>query len=177
VLVSPAADVFATFTNVMRLAHDDLAEAKPGIASAIAGCLERTAAVLDDAMREGLLNVLHDDRLFTHYWSDAEQFRASMAAQARPEAQFDVESFFAVLGDFAGRGAARLSSDAIRCPALAIFGADDRVTRHAEQRQAVMAAVPHARIDVFDGCSHYLHLDRPEGFLDTVVSWASSKAL
>jgi len=36
VMVAPAADAFVTFTNVLRLAHEDLIDTQPYIASAIA---------------------------------------------------------------------------------------------------------------------------------------------
>jgi len=34
----------------------------------------------------------------------------------------------------------------------------------------------HARVEVVDGCSHYVHLDRPQHFVDMVVEWAESAA-
>jgi pimeloyl-ACP methyl ester carboxylesterase len=37
----------------------------------------------------------------------------------------------------------------------------------------VRDAIPHARLAVLDGCSHYLHLDRPRAFLDALVEWAA----
>jgi pimeloyl-ACP methyl ester carboxylesterase len=174
VLVTPAADPFVTYCNVLRLAHEDLERSKPGVASTIAGCLERSRAVLDAEMREGMMNVLQDDRLFTHYWADAEQMAASMAARARPEAQFDLDSFFAVLADFGERGASLLSTAPISVRALVLFGAHDRITRVSEQQRAVRAAMPEARIEVMDGCSHYLHLDQPGRFFGTVVNWAAA---
>lgn len=175
VLVTPGADAFVTYCSVLRLAQEDLAETKPEVASAIAETLALTRVVMDDAMREGMWNVLNDERLFTHYWADRHQMQAAMAARARPEAQFDVDSFFAVLGEWQ-QGAARLSSVPITLPTLALFGADDRVTAADEQRAALRAAAPAARIEVVDHCSHYLHLDRPQDFVDRVVAWATEKA-
>jgi len=173
VIIAPGADTFATFTNVLRLGHEDLRAAKPEIASTIATCLERTRAVFDESLREGLLNVLHDDRLFTHYWANPEQMAASAAAQAQPEAQFDVESFFAVLSEFGNRGATLLSSP-VHIPALGLFGARDRITPFEEQITALEAGFPGVRTEVLDGCSHYLHLDRPQQFVDRVVEWANA---
>jgi pimeloyl-ACP methyl ester carboxylesterase len=123
-------------------------------------------------MRKGLLNVLHDERIFTHYWADPRQMQASMAARAQPEAQFDTDSFFAVLTEFGRRGGTVLSAGAVTVPTLALFGADDRITSIDEQRGAVGGAIPHARIEVVDGCSHFVHLDRPQHFVDRLVEWA-----
>jgi pimeloyl-ACP methyl ester carboxylesterase len=175
VIVAPGANGFATFCNVLRLAHEDLAGVKPEVASAIADSLGRTGAVVDAAMRDGLMNVLlHDDRLFTHYWGDPGQMQASMAARARPDAQFDVESFFAVLSDFGERGASLLSTGPVIVPTLTLFGAQDRITRFEEQRDTIQTAIPDGRIEVLDGCSHYLHLDRPRHFVEIVADWATS---
>jgi len=174
VIVAPGADTFATFTNVLRLGLEDLQSTKPEIASAIASSLEWTRAVLDEPMREGLLNVLHDDKLFAHYWANPEQMAASAAAQARPAAQFDVESFFAVLSGFGNQGATLLS-DAVRVPALGLFGARDRITPFEEQRAALEAGIPGVRMEVLEGCSHYAHLDRPQQFVDRVVEWANAQ--
>jgi pimeloyl-ACP methyl ester carboxylesterase len=176
VVVAPSVDTFATFTNVLRLAHEDLREVKPNVASTIADCLLRTRTVLDDAMREGLMDVLQDERLFTHYWADPAQFEASMSALARPEAQFDAESFFAVLGGFAQRGDACLSAATVNVPTLVLFGDRDRITPGAEQRGAIRAVAPDAQIEVVEGCSHYVHLDRPRHFIDVVVTWAAARA-
>ena len=173
VLVAPGADPVATFRNVMRVAREDLSETLPDVAETIDGCLGRTRAFFDEAMRDGLMNVLHDQKLFTHYWADPAQMQASFAARARPEGEFDLESFFAVLGDFAERGDALFSTAPVTVPTLVLFGAEDRITPLHEQRVAIKAAIPHARIDVVTGCSHYVHLDRPEYFADIVVDWAS----
>jgi pimeloyl-ACP methyl ester carboxylesterase len=128
---------------------------------------------MDEAMREGMMNVLHDDRLFTHYWADAGQLEASMAARARPDAEIDLDSFFAVLTDFGERGATLLSTGPVTTPTLTLFGARDRVTPFEEQHRAVHGAIPHASMEVLDGCSHYVHLDRPGHFVETVVNWAA----
>jgi esterase len=176
IVVGPSADPFPALSNVLRLAHQDLGEAKPHIASAIAACLARTSALFDEAMQEGLMNVLHDERLFTHYWADATQMQASMAARARPEAQFDVESFFAVMTSFAQRGASLLSPP-VNVPALVLFGARDPITTLDEQRSAIEGALPAARMHAIDGCGHYLHLDRPGLFVDLVGEWGLEPVL
>ena len=176
VLVAPGADAFLTFTNILRLAHEDLVGAKPEAASAIAECLERTRAVLDESMRIAMMNALHDTRLFSHYWADSRQFEISMAALAQPEGHFDAESFFAVLTGFGERGASLLSTDPVTVPTLALFGGSDRITPLDEQRRALEAAVPAARMKALDGCSHYVHLDRPRHFTDIVLQWVTANS-
>lgn len=176
VLVAAAADAFVTFKNVLRLAHEDLIDTQPDIASAIAESLRRTRAVLDEPMRQGLLNVLRDDRIFTHYWTNRSQMDTSMAARARPDAQFDPDSFFGVLAQFGQRCGTLLPAGPVAIPALVLFGTHDRITSIDEQRGSIDALIRHARIEVVDGCSHYVHLDRPQHFVDIVVEWAESTA-
>jgi pimeloyl-ACP methyl ester carboxylesterase len=173
VFVAPNVDTFEGYRNVLRLAHEDLIETNPEAASAIARSLADTRAVLDAAMRDGILNALYDDRIFTHYFADADQMRRTMAAWSSAEGQFDVDSLFAVLADFGQRGHSLLSTAPVTVPTLALFGAHDRVTSAEEQSPALRAAVPGARIEVLDGCSHFVHLDRPQYFVDIVVAWAS----
>ena len=172
VLVAPGLDMFTCYTNVLRLGQEDLSDTLPAVASSLGDCLGRTRHVLDEAMREGVLLVLRDERLFTHYWADADQFRASMAAQARPDGQFDLDSFLSVLTDFGQRGPTLLSNAPVTTPTLVLFATADRVTTAAEQRPVVQAAIPHADIRVLDHCSHYLHLDRPDDFVDLIERWA-----
>jgi pimeloyl-ACP methyl ester carboxylesterase len=172
VLVAPGLDMFAAYCNVLRLGREDLADTLPEVASSLGECLSRTRRVIDDALREGLLLVLRDERLFGHYWADADQFRASMAAMARPDAQFDLDSFFGVLTDCGERGGSLLSTAPVTTSTLVLFGVLDRITTVADQRPVVEAAVPHADIRVLDGCSHYLHLDRPDEFVSLLERWA-----
>ncbi len=173
VLIVPGIDAFSTFTNVLRLAHRDLAEANAPAASAISGSLGRTRNVLDEPMREGMMNALLDDRLFTHYFVDARQLEACLGCYSRPDAQFDAESFFAVLTDFAARRNEVLSTATIGVPTLALFGTNDPITPLNEQRPALEVAVPGVCVKLLEQCSHYAHLDRPQQFVDVVVEWAS----
>lgn len=175
-LVAPAVDTFACFRNVLRLAQRDLAHVKRDVSAAIAGCLSRTRATLDDAMREGLLNALHDDRLFTHYFAGDEPLRKTMEARARPGGQFDAESFFAVMNGLHDGGGALLSTAPISVPALALFGALDPVTPLADQRDPLRASIPDCRIEALDDCNHYLHLEQPYRFAEIVIRWATSLA-
>jgi 3-oxoadipate enol-lactonase len=52
---------------------------------------------------------------------------------------------------------------AIRCPTLAIRGADDQVTP-AEDMQAMAAAIPGATFAAVAGAGHLAHIDAPEAF-------------
>ena len=168
-LVAPSVDCFATFRNVLRVARGDMAENQPEAAAAIARALARTRGFFDEPMREGLQLAARDERLLTHYFADTDQCLAAAAASSGPEAQFDAESFFAVLSDFAARGASLLSAGAVPVPVLALFGSADPITRMDEQAPALRAAVPDARIECVEGCSHFLHLDRPRRFLEILL--------
>jgi pimeloyl-ACP methyl ester carboxylesterase len=175
VLIVPGVDAFSTFTNVLRLAQRDLADVNAPAASAIAESLTCTRRVLDEAMHAGMMNALLDDRLFTHYFVDPRQLEACFACYARPDAQFDAESFFAVLRDFGNRRDAVLLKTAVTIPTLALFGTDDPITPLNEQRAALEAAAPGVGVRMLEGCSHYAHLDRPQQFVDTVVEWVRAR--
>jgi pimeloyl-ACP methyl ester carboxylesterase len=174
-LVAPSANLLATYRNVLELASEDLREVKPDVAAAIEACHARTRMILDEAMREGILLALQDERLFTHYFVNAEQLQAVAAAQARPEAQFDVESMLAVLADFGTHGPSIAPTPPVTTPCLILFAVQDVVSPSDEHQAMVLAAIPGAHIVTMDGCSHYPHLDRPQPFVDVVVGWAQAK--
>jgi pimeloyl-ACP methyl ester carboxylesterase len=174
VLVAPSTDLFSTFVNVLRLAHEDLAGTNPAVAAGLARCLAGTTQFFDAPMREGLELVLHDDRLFTHYWADPVQMQASLAARAQPGGQFDVESFFAVLGDLAVHSRTLLAEGPVSASTLALFGPLDRVTPFDEQERPLRVAVPQAQVEPVAGCSHYVHLDRPDWFIGRLARWSRS---
>lgn len=175
ILVAPSADNLTTFRNVMRIARDDFAPANAQLSATIDSALQRTRAVLDDAMREGLLAAVQDERLFTHYFVDGEQLQQTAAAWARPGGQFDMDSFLAVLADFGQRhGASLLEGAQVSAPALALFGGADPITPMAEQVGPLRRALPDVQIEVVEGCSHCLHLDRPQHFVDRLLDWVTS---
>ena len=169
VLVSPTTDHFAVFIRILRLAEQDLASEQPDVASALGTSLARTRSLMDHAMREALQHALHDPVLFTHYWADPAQFQASIAAWAKPEAQFDPESFFAVLADFAQVAHAR---EPVSVPALLVFGGRDPIAPVADVAEGVLETLPGARVEVFEDGGHFVHLDRPDRFVETVMEWA-----
>jgi pimeloyl-ACP methyl ester carboxylesterase len=175
-LVAPSVDNFATFRNVLRLAGGDLADGQPEVASAIASALARSRVFFDESMREGLQLSARDERLFAHYFANADQRLAAAAASTGPEAQFDAESFFAVLSDFAARSTSLLSTGPVSVPVLALFGSADPITPMDEQVPALRAAVPDVRIECVDGCSHFLHLDRPRRFLEILLDADSTSS-
>ena len=120
-------------------------------------------------MREALQHALNDSKLFTHYWADPAQFQASVSAWSSSEAQFDVESFFAVLADFARSSG---PTPPISTPALLLHGGRDPITPVAQVMNGMLEKVPGATVEVFDDGGHFVHLDRPERFVDTIVDWA-----
>jgi proline iminopeptidase len=174
ILVAPSADNLTTFRNVLRIARDDFFQVNGGLSAIAGSALQRTRAVLDDAMREGLLAAVQDERLFTHYFVDGEQLQRTAAAWARPGGQFDLESFLAVLADFGRRGASLLDGARVSAPALALFGGDDPITPMEEQLPALRRALPDARVEVVEHTSHCLHLDRPQLFVDRLCAWSAA---
>jgi pimeloyl-ACP methyl ester carboxylesterase len=171
VLVTPSLDPFLSLRNVLRLAQQDLVSAAPETSEALGRTADATRTLMDDAMCDGLPLVLQDPKIFTHYWADQEQFAASMAAQAAPEAQFDVDSFFGVF-----RGLTdwlpRRSCAPLHVPALALSGGCDPIAPRREQDATLAVELPDAKSIVFDDAGHFLHLDRPGRFSDAVVRWA-----
>jgi pimeloyl-ACP methyl ester carboxylesterase len=120
------------------------------------------------------MNALHDERLFTHYFADVDQLQATVEAWRRPDGGFDLDSFLSVLGGYGERGAAFLATGTVTAQTLALFGALDPVTPFDDQVPALRAAIPGCRIETLANCSHYVHLDRPRAFVDTVLEWAAS---
>jgi pimeloyl-ACP methyl ester carboxylesterase len=173
-LITPSADNAMTFRNVLRIAGADLAEVNPDLAARINTALAHTRAVFDAAMRDGLMAAVQDDRLFAHYFADAGQLQLSAAAWSPPEAQFDLESFLAVLTGFGRRGGSLLSESRVAVPALALYGAQDPITPMSEQVAALRTALPDCRVELVEGCSHCLHLDRPRHFVERVLDWTAS---
>jgi pimeloyl-ACP methyl ester carboxylesterase len=174
VLVAPSADPFVAFRNVVHVAHRCAVDAGLPVAAQFADCAARTRRVLDEPMRLAFETVLANallGPLFSHYWVDQDRFRSALAAQAQPEAQFDVASFFAVLEDLGNRWPSFKSPQPVTTPTLVLFADQDPVTKSEEQADAVSAEIPHARIEIIDRCGHFIHLEQPDRFLETVVNW------
>ena len=179
-LISPCADPFAAFRNILDLAQECAAERGFTVAAQLAECELQTRELLDDAMRRGFHLVLQNPPLLFHvfarYWSDQERFQAAIAAQACPEAQFDEESFFSVLEDFCARGDSLKSPTPVYAPVLALFAEHDPVCKPAEQSETIRAEVPDSIIENVQGCGHFLHLEQPDAFVQRTLAWASSAA-
>lgn len=171
VLAAPSVRPWASLRNVMRTAAEDLEEDGHAAAAPLAQCAAQTTTLMDDAMREGLPLVLEDPRIFTHYWFDPARMAASLEAQAFPGARFDVDSFFAVMGGLAGAATA-LPTLPRSVPALAVFGAQDPIARQSDQHEALLRIAPEAEIASLRNASHFLYLDQPDAFVQTLISWA-----
>lgn len=172
VLIAPAADHFGVFGRILRLAERDLASDQPHIAASLASCLTRTRSFMDADMHEALRLALNDQKLFGHYWANPDQFQASLAAWLAAQAQFDAESFFAVLDGFVRRPAER--DPVVTSPALLVYGATDPISPVAEVADGVLKKLPAARVEVLENASHFVHLDRPQRFVDLVLEFASA---
>lgn len=174
VLTGPSPDPCAGLLRVLRLARQDLAGDQPEMASKLADCITRTRSLMDPAMHEAVGLALNDRKLFTHYWADPAQFEKSVAALMTPAAQFDAESFFAVIGDFAKRWPRPRRIDApLTTPTLVVCGGRDPITPHTETIAGVLDEIPSATIEVFEDAGHFVHLDRPERFIDAMIGWAA----
>lgn len=172
VLTGPSPDPYAGLLRVLRLAQQDLAGDQPEMASKLADCLIRTRLLMDPAMHEAVGLALNDQKLFTHYWADPAQFEKSITALMAPEAQFDAESFFAVIGEFAEHWPRRVEAP-LTTPTLVVCGGRDPITPHTETLQGVLGEIPDATVEIFEDAGHFVHLDRPERFVDTMIGWAA----
>lgn len=171
-LAAPSADPFGAFRNVLALAAADFAAERPDAAASLRDCIARTRTLMDDAMREGLPLALADPRLFSHYWVDPARADAAFRQLSSPEAQYDVESLFAVLGDFqacSSRGAGEAMA-----PTLALFADRDPIAPIDQQEVPLRALFAAAIVERFEDCSHCLHLDQPERFVRRLDLWAAS---
>jgi pimeloyl-ACP methyl ester carboxylesterase len=59
--------------------------------------------------------------------------------------------------------------DAIRCPVLLIWGDRDRLVFH-RGAQRLLAAVPEARLELFEGCGHSPQLECPERVVELLLA-------
>lgn len=171
VLTGPSPDPYVGLLRVLRLAQADLADDLPEVASKLGECLTRTRSLMDSAMQDAVGLALNDQKLFTHYWADRAQFEKSVAAMAVPEAQFDAESFFAVATDFAQQWPRRIEKP-LTTPTLIVCGGRDPITPYTETVRGVLDEIPDATVEIFEDAGHFVHLDRPEQFVDTMIGWA-----
>lgn len=58
----------------------------------------------------------------------------------------------------------------ISCPTLIACGRQDEWSPVA-QHEAMAAAIPNARLEVFETCGHFLPLEQPEGFNKALDQW------
>ncbi len=62
----------------------------------------------------------------------------------------------------------------IACPTLIACGREDEWSPVA-QHEAMAAAIPGARLEVFENCGHFLPLEQPEGFNAALRAWMNLK--
>lgn len=58
---------------------------------------------------------------------------------------------------------------ALRCPVLLIWGDRDRLVFHRGARR-LLAAVPSARLELFEGCGHSPHIERPDRVAELLLA-------
>lgn len=64
----------------------------------------------------------------------------------------------------------------IKVPTMGMFGNRDIVVSH-KQWKALLAGIPHARIERFEKAGHFIMLDEPQRFAETLKDFLDSEAL
>ncbi len=166
VLVAPACDLTNAFSRVLGLAASDLEAGQPDASRRLKVLIGQTRHFSDSAMREGLDLAATDPILFTHYWQDPVALTAFAAAAQFADGQFRPDVFFTVL-DGLGRHSSEfaITTDT---PALAVFATADPVVDAAVTLPAARKVFSRLSIDTFVDAGHWLHLERPEAFLQLV---------
>lgn len=65
---------------------------------------------------------------------------------------------------------ARPVIEQIKCPALILAGRDDPLST-PQRNEALAAQIPHAKLIIFDDCSHFPMLEYPEKTTDALRCW------
>lgn len=176
VLVSPMLDLHEGHRRLVQLAARDFEETQRARAARLRELLEETRALFDVPMRAALMLAAEDPLLLQHYWYDKHAFGEFVASTEGGDSAFSAETFFGVLEGLARRGLSHLSvRGPFQIPTTVVFGAADPVV----DRQATAA---NARLlftsfeeHCVDRCGHWLHLERPDEFLEIVLKTSKAK--
>ena len=170
VLIAPALDVHEAHRRVVQLAVHDFAELQPERADRLRMLLTRTRRLFDTDMQEALAIAADDPFLFRHYWQDENAFDGFAATLARPEAQFNPATFFAVLAGLASLGCDYLRpSRPFDVETVVLLGGRDPVVDLSAAGSG--ARILFSRVDerVVEGSGHWVHLEHPDVFLDLLT--------
>jgi 3-oxoadipate enol-lactonase len=63
----------------------------------------------------------------------------------------------------------------IKIPAMGMYG-DRDVVVHSDQWKPMLEGIPHARIERFHTAGHFIMLDEPQKFMDTLHDFLSTEA-
>ncbi len=174
VALAPSLDLNAVYRAVLSLARADFARNEDHRADLIEQCLRDSTTLFDACMVEGLAIAAQSHTLFDHYWTCRQSQRATAEARNIPEAQFDGESFFAVLSDYARTTASRRSPPSVDVPILAVFGEDDPISPEGLHAPLLRSRATDVRSRTFAGASHYVHLEKPSEWIALCQSWLAT---
>ncbi len=170
VLVAPAFDVHDAHRRVVQLAAGDFARSQPERAERLQALLARTRGLFDSDMQEALTIAADDPLLFRHYWQAESAFAAFAATTARPESQFNLNTFFQVVAGLSKHGCAYLRpSRPLDVETLILLGAADPVIDWPSVASAARTLFGHVEERTVANCGHWVHLERPDVFLKLVA--------
>ncbi len=111
-----------------------------------------------------------DPLLFRHYWQAESAFAAFAATTARPESQFNLNTFFQVVAGLSKHGCAYLRpSRPLDVETLILLGAADPVIDWPSVASAARTLFGHVEERTVANCGHWVHLERPDVFLKLVA--------
>ena len=169
VIVAPAFDVHDFHRRVVSLAARDFEQLDPPKAAQLTALLSRTRSLFDADMQEALGVAAQDPLLFRHYWQDEAAFNGFAAAAAQPGAQFSPEAFFIVSAGLANHGCDYLQpANPLPARALILYGGRDPIVARSLSSAAAGRAFAGVEERVLDDCGHWVHLERPDVFMDLV---------
>lgn len=153
--------------------YSDFRSEQPAKAEKIRALLSESEIFLDKPMMQALNLALEDPLLFTHYWLNKDAMARYFGAWANNNAQADLESFWAVMEDFADTTPL---GQRIDVPARIVLGKHDRIIDMQAELSACEWLFPKAQIHMFDESAHFPHLEEPERFLDVMLGSPTARA-
>jgi len=175
-LIAPGFDLHTCHRNIVQIAIKDYEEDTSIVADELRKLLTQTRYMFDPPMTEALKLALQDPKLLKHYWSRPEQMIASLETMQSSEMQPDFPAFFEVLTEMSVRIRAGIHYPKnLKIPVQVAFGSADPVVLRNAEEPTVLDIFPTAEIKIFENCSHYLHLDEPEKFIEWVEAFNKEK--
>ena len=171
VLVAPVFDVDDFHRRVVSLAARDFERVDPHKAAQLTTLLSRTRSLFDADMQGALGLAAQDPLLFRHYWQDEAAFSGFATAAARPDAQFSPEGFFLVSAGLANHGCDHLRpATPLPAQAVILYGGRDPIVDRSLSSAAAARVFAGVEEVVACDCGHWVHLERPDVFLDAALA-------